>query len=380
MLKLIKNSKFKYLRDILYTFFLLLFIFVIFETETNYEKIKSNISSINVKVFEKPKPENITLDLLFTGDVFLDRGIDKLSQKSKLKYAYPFQGLDTLGREKYDAWIGNLECPVTDKQSTVYEKENYLKFSCKKEYLPELKKYFDIVSLANNHTDNMDHRNGLEETRKHLDDIGIKYFGDYDNSQTDNLCEIIKVKNIPILFCGYHGVYKLPTNEQLKTISEYSKYFITFVMPHQGIEYSFKSNSYQKKIYRSMIDDGADAVIGSHPHVIEETEIYKGKRIFYSLGNFIFDQTWIKTREHLTVKTEIKLNNYNHNYEKLDCEKLPNIDCLAQAKKLGVIKPNFEIIYTPIFTNSGTDFITRKTEISKTDYLARLKQINFTDK
>lgn len=306
------------------------------------------------------KPKKVEIKMLFAGDIFLDRGIDVKSQRSSLKYAYPFSGLKTLEREKYDVWVGNLECPVTEEQSTMFEKEEYLKFSCKKEYLPELKKYFDIVSLANNHTDNMNGLAGLTETRKHLDDNKIKYFGDFDNSQTGEVCKIHNIKSIPIVFCGYNNVYKLPTDKELEIIKSYSKYFVTFIMPQQGEEYKFTSNTYQKKIYRKMIDNGADAIVGAHPHVIQEVEDYKGKKIFYSLGNFIFDQTWSKTREHMVLDTEIIFPEYSSNYANLKCEKLTSLECLSQADKLLVKKPDFSLTFTPIYTHSDLDFVTKK--------------------
>jgi poly-gamma-glutamate synthesis protein (capsule biosynthesis protein) len=311
-------------------------------------------------------PIDHKLHLLFTGDIFLDRHIDELSQKSKEKYAYPFTGLQTLHRENYDAWIGNLECPVTDEQSSPYEKENYLKFSCKKEYLPELKKYFDIVSLANNHTDNMNGRRGLEETKKHLDDVGLKHFGDFDNAKTENLCEIFYVyprgstgTEIPLAFCGYNGVFKLPKEEEIKIIQKYSKYFVTFVMPHQGEEYEPVANTYQRKIYHSFIDNGADAVIGSHPHVIQNIETYNGKKIYYSLGNFIFDQSWSKTREHMVVDINLNFPKYNYNYEKLNCQNISSEECLNLAEKLNIQKPTYNLSFQEIYTHADLDFITK---------------------
>lgn len=344
----IKINKVK-LRTIFLLLSILLALFVPLVLNENLLKI------VNLQ----PQPKDISINLLFTGDVFLDRHIDEKSQKSPLKYAYPFSGLETLERAKYDAWIGNLECPVTEKQSTAYEKENYLKFSCKKEYLSELKKYFDIVSLANNHTDNMGGRKGIEETRKHLSEVGIKYFGDFDNSQTSEACSVHYVKEIPFAFCGFHGVYKLPKDEELEIIKKYSKYFVTIVMPHQGEEYKFTSNSYQKKVYRKMIDNGADVVYGSHPHVIQESEEYKGKKIFYSLGNFIFDQSWSKTREHMVIDTEISFPQYKDNYKDLACSDKSGLDCLEMAEKMGIIKPEFNLKYTEIRTHADLDFITK---------------------
>jgi len=316
---------------------------------------------------QETEPATTTYKLLVVGDIFLDRYIDELTQedndkiqKEKLNrnlYSYPFQGLSTLERQKYDAWVGNLECPVTEEQSTKFEKSEWLKFSCKKEYLPELAKYFDIVSLANNHTDNMNKESGLIETRKHLDEAGIKHFGHYDSSKQDELCKVIEVKNLPIAFCGFHGVYKLPTEKELEIIKKYSDKYITIVMPHQGVEYEFTAGTYQKKLYREMIDNGADVVIGAHPHVIQNVETYKGKKIFYSLGNFIFDQSWAKTREHMVVDMEIVIDNL--------------------AKNGTSTKPVFTINYTPIFTSAGADFVTRKQNLTKAQYQQKLKSIGF---
>lgn len=61
---------------------------------------------------------------------------------------------------------------------------------------------------------------------------------------------------------------------------------------HWGVEFSYRPTATQMRIARFCIDQGADAIIGSHPHVLQGIEIYKGRPIFYSLGNFIFDQTY----------------------------------------------------------------------------------------
>jgi hypothetical protein len=183
---------------------------------------------------------------------------------------------------------------------------------------------------------------------------------------------------MPIALCGFHGVFKLPTDDQLKIIGDYSKYFITFVMPHQGEEYKPTSNTYQKSIYKKMINNGADAVFGSHPHVVEETENYKGKMIFYSLGNFIFDQIDAKTRKHMVVDTEINFRNYAGNYKNLHCEKLTNEECLELAEELHITKPEYSISYTPIFTYADVDFITKKQNLTEKQYTDKLKSIDFT--
>jgi poly-gamma-glutamate synthesis protein (capsule biosynthesis protein) len=64
---------------------------------------------------------------------------------------------------------------------------------------------------------------------------------------------------------------------------------VVIVIPHWGVEHEPRANSRQRRISRVLLDQGANAVIGGHPHVVQDYEIYKGKPIVYSLGNFVFD-------------------------------------------------------------------------------------------
>ncbi|MEQ1666048.1 MAG: CapA family protein, partial [Bdellovibrionales bacterium] len=73
---------------------------------------------------------------------------------------------------------------------------------------------------------------------------------------------------------------------------------------HWGTEYLLTANANQKLIAHKLIDSGADVIFGHHPHVVEPVEIYKGKAIFYSLGNFVFDQNFGDTTTGLGVGVE----------------------------------------------------------------------------
>jgi poly-gamma-glutamate synthesis protein (capsule biosynthesis protein) len=82
---------------------------------------------------------------------------------------------------------------------------------------------------------------------------------------------------------------------------------IVVVMMHAGSEYTRKITTLQENFSRTAIDNGADVVIGSHPHWIQPIERYKGKYIFYSLGNFVFDQEFSpETKSGLTLKIFLK--------------------------------------------------------------------------
>ena len=78
---------------------------------------------------------------------------------------------------------------------------------------------------------------------------------------------------------------------------------ILIVMPHWGEEYKDIANKFQVDAAHRMIENGADIIVGSHPHWVQNYEEYLGKLVYYSLGNFIFDQSWSEeTKKGLVVK------------------------------------------------------------------------------
>lgn len=300
---------------------------------------------------------------------------------SPLKEAYPFSGLSTLSRENYQAWIANLDCPITDKQISSAEMDATLSFNCTPNYLPETAKWFTAFNLANSHTSNQDGLSGFQSTRNYLDQYKIQYFGHYDKNVQNEICEIISVPAkatlteqdysglsdtnykysefyIPIAICGFHDTFSLPTSEQLDEISKYSDKFITLVYAIQGAEYNTTADGLQMQYYRAMIDRGADAVIGKGAHVVQNTESYKGKLIVYSMGNFIFDQQDSPTvRQGISVGVDLKLA-YGDNLERWQsiassCKIFAD-DCLKQATDLGLTKPKYTVNYNiTALDNSG---------------------------
>ena len=175
-------------------------------------------------------------------------------------------------------------------------------FNCSPDYLPEAAKWFTAFTLANNHTDNQGEA-GFQETRQHLEANGIQYFGHYDYQNVDDVCEVIglpvtitgsddstKSGKLPIALCGYHGVFGIPNEKAIAEISKYSAYMTVVAMPHMGAEYKTGPDQLKTSFYRSLIDAGADMVLGDHAHYIQNTESHNGHLIVYSMGNFIFDQ------------------------------------------------------------------------------------------
>lgn len=238
------------------------------------------------------------VSILVFGDMMLDRNVFSLTEKSG-SYGYPFQKID-LFMKGVDFRLANLEGPITDFTS-VAKKNGILKFTFSPLFLEPLKKSFEIFSLANNHTANFGSK-GLSETRDYLSKFGIDFFGDPDNSPAHQ-SEILEKNGIKIGFLGYHDLVEgdlVAFQEEIKKVKAESDFTIVYI--HWGNEYQPLASSRQKQKARIFIDAGADLVLGSHPHIIQPMEIYKSKAIFYSLGNFVFDQYFSEaTKEGLSL-------------------------------------------------------------------------------
>lgn len=361
-----------------------------------YKNFSNAQTSSKASEIPKPIPISLRINTMFVGDVFWGRYVDDWSKKSELKFSYPFSGLSTFEREKYDAWIGGLECPITSTYLSSAIQDSQLKFSCPVEYTQEAAKWFNAFTLANNHTDNMQEVDGLRQTRDNLETNSIQYFGHFDNAIKDDICEVVSLParltfdnqgkievqkvNYPIAMCGFHNLYKLPTEEQMQMISLYSKHYFTIVMPHQGKEYTYKSDSLQQQYNRRYIDLGADAVIGNHVHSVQETEYYKGKLIVYSLGNFIFDQQAIpQVREGFGANLDMQYS-YDENLQKFldvsdSCKKFKD-DCLktAQGENLTKITPKIKYDIIP---SDNSNKLTKK---ASPEVAAKIRKLTSWDK
>jgi gamma-polyglutamate biosynthesis protein CapA len=266
---------------------------------------------------------NVTL--FFTGDVMLGRGVDRILAGGQ----NVFINVDPLFLNA-DAVVVNLEDPLTTS-SINYKKTVPLKANLI--YAPLLKKNNIVVAcLANNHI--MDYGNtGLTDTINALKSNGINYTGAGDNlnQATEPVYLNIQGRKIAILNFLDNSTFTefLPSEMPGATINspgyapadwniikqriDESKQNsnITIVIFHYGNEYSTTPNPSQIELSHECIDEGADMVIGSHPHVIQKIESYKGKPIFYSLGNFVFDQTNPATHSSLMVEMDLSGNNAN---------------------------------------------------------------------
>ncbi len=338
-----------------------------------------------------PQPASISSNTLFMGNTFWGRYINDWSMASPLKYAYPFSRLNEFGRDSYDAWITGLECPTkSGVNMTSAQMEEALQFNCSPEYLPEAAKWFTAVTLANNHTDNQG-VDGFAETRTQLEKNGIQYFGHYDPRELDDLCEIISLPvtvvnddesqtkgKLPIALCGYHGVFRIPLPDAVAVMEKYSPYMPVIAMPHMGVEYTPAPDQLKTDFYRSLIDGGADMVLGDHPHWIQSTESYKGHLIVYSMGNFMFDQQDTPdVVRSAAIRVVIKTSDVDPVMLKKwlalgeTCAVFKD-DCLTQIQSQNLTKLNFTYAFDAIGTNDANKIVKPATEAQQASILQRL--------
>jgi len=252
--------------------------------ETDF--FKETLSSYGVSYFMNKCGGSVEPNFLFVGDMMFDRGVELLMKKND-DFNYPFSKIETY-LKKVDNLIGNLEGPIVSEP--VFISATSMSFSFDKRVASALKENnFNILSLANNHTSNMN-ASGLIETKEYLNEKEISYFGD------PVTCDAIDIAVVSgVVFYGVNKTFDFNCNNEeiIKNIKkikeEYSDKFLV-VLPHFGNEYEHKASLFQEELAHLMIDNGADLIIGGHPHVIQNVEKYKNKLIFYSLGNFIFDQ------------------------------------------------------------------------------------------
>jgi len=253
--------------------------------------------------------------LVAVGDIMLSRMVAQRIKEHQ-DPNYPFLKVADLISQA-DIAFGNLECPITSGRTiSLFE----MIFRADPESVDGLKYAgFDILSLANNHILNFG-QEGLIDTLSHLEKADIDYVGAGKSKQEAHTPKILEVNGVKIAFLAYvdnifASVFSQTKENQpsmaLMDIVEMEKDvasikpYVDFVIisMHTGTEYALQPNSKQIDFAHAAIDVGADLIIGHHPHVVQKIEQYKDGYIFYSLGNFVFDQMWSKeTRESVIAK------------------------------------------------------------------------------
>jgi Bacterial capsule synthesis protein PGA_cap len=176
---------------------------------------------------------------------------------------------------------------------------------------------FDYMGVANNHIRDQG-ANGLLQTVKNLNKRGIKTSGAGRNLKAARKPAMFEIGDTTVAILAYDAIAKSyhATGSKVGSAPMTAKLVaadvraarkagadVVVVFPHWGVEYRATPSAGQRKLARQIIDAGADMIIGNHAHWTAAMETYKGKPIWYALGNLVFDQTWsAETMEGMTLE------------------------------------------------------------------------------
>lgn len=236
--------------------------------------------------------------LIFVGDIMVAETPGELIARGE----DPFQPFAAL-LSSHDVRIGNLECVVA---TTGTAEEKPYTFRADPRTLPVLKRHFDAVSLANNHSGDFG-KAAFAEQLALMDAAGLPYFGGGRNATAAHAPWIVERNGVRIALLGYvefkprsfeadasrPGVAWSGEDDDVieDIIAARRVHRADIVIPfmHWGWEDEPDPSPRLRAFARRMIDAGADMVVGGHPHVTQGAEYYRGKPIIYSLGNFLFN-------------------------------------------------------------------------------------------
>lgn len=236
-----------------------------------------------------PTPINIpVVSVGLVGDLGLGRHITSTA-RAKKDFSWSFSSISPWLMEN-NFNLANLESPIIE--NCPHGPTGTYTFCGDSQFLPYLKNNKFVFNLNNNHILNYG-QDGLLQTQKFL---LTDYF--YDNYYTKT------INNITFGFLGYDFISypKLDKNTIINQIKNYNSQVDHLIISvHWGNEYLPKPENWRIELAHQMIDAGADLIHGHHPHVWQGSEVYDNKYIFYSFGNFIFDQSWSYETSHSQI-------------------------------------------------------------------------------
>lgn len=243
---------------------------------------------------------NEAIRIIFAGDALMDWSVkDTIRKKGP---HYPFEHVKN-AVSNADYAVVNLETAITHHNEK--DTNQLYNFKSDPESLQGLKYAgFDLVTIANNHT--LDFKQeGFLDTLKYLEQYGMPYVGGGRNKEGAYRAHKVRIKGKTIKFLAFcrfiPQTYWFADKNRLGIAEAYNKSSVLpviqqerndcdylFVYMHWGVEKKHHPEPWQRKYAREMIDAGADAIVGSHVHVLQGFEYYKNKPIAYSIGNFLF--------------------------------------------------------------------------------------------
>ncbi len=243
-----------------------------------------------------------TLTVILTGDILLDRGVRRTIEQHGTDHLFS-SGVDSV-LSAAQVVVGNLECPATHIKAPVQKR--YI-FRAEPEWLDVLHRHgFTHLNLANNHSIDQG-RKGLTDTKQNILEAGMVPIGAGENMEEAALPVLLaeeprRVWLVPSLRLALENyayltdkpcVSQEPMDSLTARVSRLRKADTTAVIIvslHWGGEHTLRPVPRQRMEAHRLIDAGADVLVCHHTHTLQTIEQYRGKWIYYSVGNFIFDQ------------------------------------------------------------------------------------------
>lgn len=275
--------------------------------------------------------DSTPISILFVGDMMFDRYIRQVRDQKGSDFVFSEVKNLLAGS---DLVVGNLEGPISDNPSVSVDSEfgsrnNYV-FTFDPGVSDDLKRNnIQMVDIGNNHITNFGDE-GIAKTKEYLKQGGVDFFGD---PQGEKRIALWNKDGTKIAFVSYDQFEEDPITKTLNDIREAKreKSDLIILYTHWGKEYSKEPIKNVQELGHRFIDEGADLVIGSHPHVVQKKEEYKGKLIYYSLGNFIFDQYFDpETQKGLAVQAEINADDKKMTFKEFPVRMKNNGQTLEQ--------------------------------------------------
>lgn len=265
------------------------------------------------RVVPPPTEEPTSMTLTFVGDVMLGREVEtRIRQKG---VDYPLAQLATSTLFQSDAVIGNFEAaiPLVHVPTPIFN----TRFSVATTTLAAVTPYITHWSLANNHSFDYGAA-GYDSTVTALTNTGDLVFGHPYVISTSSVT-YVQSERLTIGLVGLHtlvDIDSLALASVLAAVASTSDVQIAYV--HGGAEYVDDPYPPTKALARELIDAGIDVFIGHHPHVVQPIEWYNNRPIFYSLGNFIFDQYFSHNVQEGLVLTLVVTDDSQTSFHNID--------------------------------------------------------------
>lgn len=377
-----RSRKYRWLFLVIIIIVVLLVCLFFYESRKNNKSATEGSNGVNAnnQATEQIQDfDTVKAKYLFSGTVVPARAVENEARKSdgSIDYNQPFSKLDTFNPSQYDAWTIDNECAITDANIPYRQQVTNTVFNCRPEFLPAMKKYFTVLNFANNHVYDQG-SDKFPQMQKYAQDAGFQFLGNQNPAETKDVCEVMSMKvhlnkkdgsstegSLPIAFCAWHYFERQPYPGEFDVMKKYAEIMPVVGLMQVGQEYVAKAGSDQEFVGRSIIDGGAEFVIGNSPHWVQNSDVYKNKLIFYSTGNFIFDQLDKETNRGASIEVNMKIK-YDENVAKWltlgDKCKTHYDDCLklAQDLKLKKIKPTFT--YGLVASTTGYKQLTQKAD------------------